>query len=79
MRKQRGTNGEAAILLRPVVRWQGELLQPIEINGGAESHLQPIADPMSEQIAAPEGSCDSGGSLLWRGLSLQPAEETRAG
>ncbi|GAB0190877.1 AN1-type zinc finger protein 5-like [Grus japonensis] len=38
-------------------------LQPMEVNGGADIHLQPVEDPTLEQVDAPEGGCDPVGSL----------------
>ncbi|GAB0183166.1 cAMP-dependent protein kinase inhibitor alpha [Grus japonensis] len=58
-------------------------LQPMEVNGGADIHLQPMEDPMPEQVDAPEGGCEPVGSpcssillaepvALWReNLTLQ--------
>ncbi|XP_076207383.1 uncharacterized protein LOC143166678 [Aptenodytes patagonicus] len=34
---------------------------PMEVHGGADVHLQPVEDPMPEQVDAPEGSCDPRG------------------
>ncbi|GAB0184528.1 AN1-type zinc finger protein 5-like [Grus japonensis] len=33
-------------------------LQPMEDDSGADIHLQPVEDPMSEQVDALEGGCD---------------------
>ncbi|KAK4822211.1 hypothetical protein QYF61_011852 [Mycteria americana] len=38
-------------------------LQPMEVNSGADIHLQPMEDPMSEQVDVPEGGC---GEPTWR-------------
>ena len=59
-------------------------LQPMEVHGGAAIHLQPMEDPMLEQVDAPRGGCDPMGrgahaeaSLLaglltpWEDLMLQ--------
>ncbi|GAB0190182.1 AN1-type zinc finger protein 5-like [Grus japonensis] len=40
-------------------------LQPMEVDGGADIHLQPVEDPMPEQVDAPKGGCDPVGSLHW--------------
>jgi len=32
-------------------------LQPMEVNDGADIHLQPVEDPMPEQMDVPEGRC----------------------
>lgn len=34
-------------------------LQPMQVNGGADIHLQPVKDPMLEKVDVPEGDCDS--------------------
>ncbi|GAB0185727.1 AN1-type zinc finger protein 5-like [Grus japonensis] len=43
-------------------------LQPMEVDGGADIHLQPIEDPRSEQEETPEGGCDPMGSPCWSRL-----------
>ena len=64
-------------MVKTMVR-QAVPLQPMEVNGGAGIHLQPVEDPMLEQVDVPEGSCDPMESLclctllsapvaLWRG------------
>ncbi|GAB0207606.1 AN1-type zinc finger protein 5-like [Grus japonensis] len=47
-------------------------LQPMEVHGGADIHLQPVEDPMPEQVETPEGGCDPMGSLRWRRLLAGP-------
>ncbi|GAB0208359.1 AN1-type zinc finger protein 5-like [Grus japonensis] len=42
---------------------QAVLLQPMEVNGGADIHLQPVEDPTLEQVDAPKGGCDPHGKL----------------
>ena len=37
----------------------------MEVNGGADNHLQLMEDPTPEQVDAPEGGCDPVGSLCW--------------
>ncbi|GAB0180045.1 AN1-type zinc finger protein 5-like [Grus japonensis] len=37
---------------------QAVALQPVEVHGGADIHLQPTEDPTLEQVDAPEGGCD---------------------
>ncbi|GAB0190832.1 zinc finger and BTB domain-containing protein 5 [Grus japonensis] len=32
-------------------------LQSMEVDGGADIHLQPMEDPIPEQVEAPEGGC----------------------
>ncbi|GAB0208932.1 AN1-type zinc finger protein 5-like [Grus japonensis] len=40
-------------------------LQPMEDDGEQRFHLQPMEDPMLEQVEAPEGGCDPMGSPCW--------------
>ncbi|GAB0186275.1 AN1-type zinc finger protein 5-like [Grus japonensis] len=47
-------------------------LQPMEVDGGADIHLQPMEDPMLEQVDAPEGGCDPMGSPHWSRLLAGP-------
>jgi len=42
---------------------QAVTLQPMEVHGGANIHLQPVEDPMPEQVDVPEGGCDPMESL----------------
>ncbi|GAB0183028.1 AN1-type zinc finger protein 5-like [Grus japonensis] len=37
---------------------QAAPLQPMEDDGGADIHLQPVEDPMLEQVDALKGGCD---------------------
>ncbi|GAB0188779.1 AN1-type zinc finger protein 5-like [Grus japonensis] len=59
----------AEIPFQPMVRQAVPLqpipLQPMEVNSGADIHLQPIEDPMPEQVDVPEGGCDPVGSPHW--------------
>lgn len=45
VRREVRRHARATIALQPMVRWQTESLQPSEVNGGAESHWQPMEDP----------------------------------
>ncbi|PKU45706.1 hypothetical protein llap_4002 [Limosa lapponica baueri] len=54
-------------MVKTVVR-QAVTLQPMELNGGADIHLQPMEDPMLEQVDAPDSDCDPMGSLCWSRL-----------
>ncbi|GAB0177816.1 hypothetical protein GRJ2_000246900 [Grus japonensis] len=47
-------------------------LQPMEVDGGADIHLQPMEDPTPEQVEAPEGGCDPVGSPHWSKLLAGP-------
>ncbi|GAB0203313.1 AN1-type zinc finger protein 5-like [Grus japonensis] len=63
------------IPLQPVVKTmvrQAVPLQPMEDDGGADIHLQPMEDPMPEQVEAPDGGCGPMGSLCWSKLLAGP-------
>ncbi|KAK4828110.1 hypothetical protein QYF61_023472 [Mycteria americana] len=73
-----GTGAE--IPLQPVVKTmvrQAVPLQPTEVHGGADIYLQPVEDPMLEQVDAPEGGCDPMGSLRWSRLLAGPVDSWR--
>jgi len=61
----------ADILLQPteksMVR-QIVSLQPMEVNSIAHIHLQPMEDPMLEQVDARKGACDHVKSPRWSWL-----------
>ncbi|KAK4815368.1 hypothetical protein QYF61_001356 [Mycteria americana] len=64
-----GTRAE--IPLQPMVKTmvrQAVPLQPMEVNGGADIHLQPVEDPMPEHVDMPEGGCDPVESPCWSRL-----------
>ena len=68
--------------LQPVVRWQAVPLQPMEVSGGADAHLQPMEDPTPEQADAPEDGRDSMGKpMLEQSVTdtLQLTERTHTG
>ncbi|GAB0207999.1 AN1-type zinc finger protein 5-like [Grus japonensis] len=52
-------------------------LQPMEVNGGADIHLQPEEDPMPEQVDAPKGGCDPTEMLCWSRLLAGPVDPWR--
>ncbi|GAB0208970.1 hypothetical protein GRJ2_003362700 [Grus japonensis] len=52
-------------------------LQPMEDDGGADIHLQPMEDPTPEQVEAPEGGCDPMGSPRWSKLLAGPVAPWR--
>ncbi|GAB0209971.1 AN1-type zinc finger protein 5-like [Grus japonensis] len=52
-------------------------LQPMEDDGGADIHLQPMEDPMPEQVDVPEGGCDPVGSPCWSKLLAGPVDPWR--
>ena len=64
-----GTRAEIPLqpLVQPMVR-QAVPLQPTEVNGGADLHLQPGEEPTPEQVDAPEEGCEPVGSPRWRRL-----------
>ncbi|GAB0181548.1 hypothetical protein GRJ2_000620100 [Grus japonensis] len=47
-------------------------LQPREVHGGADIHLQPVEDPTPESVDAPKGGCDPVGSPRWSNLLAGP-------
>lgn len=70
------THIRTAILLWPMMRWQTEPLQSIDINSGEESCLKSMEDPMLELTKKPMTQ----GSPHWRDPSLgklQTTEGTR--
>ena len=44
-------------MVKTMVR-QAVPLQPMEVHGGADIHLQPVEDPTPEQVDASEGGCN---------------------
>ena len=52
-------------------------LQPMEDHCGADIHLQPVEDPMPEQVDASKGGCDPVGSLRWSRLLAGPVAPWR--
>ncbi|GAB0183513.1 AN1-type zinc finger protein 5-like [Grus japonensis] len=52
-------------------------LQTMEVNGGADIHLQPMEDPTPEQVEAPERGCDPMGSLRWSKFLAGPVARWR--
>ncbi|GAB0189093.1 AN1-type zinc finger protein 5-like [Grus japonensis] len=63
-------------MVKTVVR-QAVPLQPMEVDGGADIHLQPMEDPMPEQVEAPEGGCDPMGSPRCSRLLAGPVDPWR--
>ena len=47
-------------------------LQPMEVNSGADIHLQPVEDPTLEQVDVPQGGCDPKGN--WSRLLAGPVD-----
>ncbi|OPJ89134.1 hypothetical protein AV530_016360 [Patagioenas fasciata monilis] len=78
-----GTPGtRAEIPLQPMVKTMGRQavpLQPMEVQSGADIHLQPIEDPMPEQMDAPKGGCDPMESLCWSRLLAGPVNPVERG
>ncbi|GAB0179307.1 hypothetical protein GRJ2_000396000 [Grus japonensis] len=52
-------------------------LQPMEDDGGADIHLQPMQDPMPEQVDVPEEGCNPMGSPHWSRLLAGPVDPWR--
>ncbi|CAM9893866.1 unnamed protein product, partial [Bubo scandiacus] len=53
-------------------------LQPMEVNGGADLHLQPVEeDPTPAQVNVSKGGCDPVGSPRWSRLLAGPAAPWR--
>ncbi|GAB0204350.1 epimerase family protein SDR39U1 [Grus japonensis] len=70
----------AEILLQPMEKImvrQAVPLQPMEVHGGADIHLQPREDPTPEQVEAPEGGCDPVGSPCWSRVLARPVAPWR--
>ena len=72
-----GTGAE--IPLQPVVKTmvrQAVPLQPMEVHGGADIHLQPVEDPHRSR-RMPKGRCDPVGSPRWSRLLAGPVDPWR--
>ena len=65
------------IPLQPMVKTIVTQAVPMGVYGGADSHLQPMEDPMPEQVDVPEGGCDPVGSLCWHRLLAGPVDPWR--
>ncbi|KAK4829100.1 hypothetical protein QYF61_002051, partial [Mycteria americana] len=68
------------IPLQPVVKTtvrQAVPLQPMEVHSRADIHLQPMEDPMPEQVDAPNGGYDPVGSPCWSRLLAGPVAPWR--
>jgi len=52
-------------------------LQPMEVHGGADLHLQPVEGTPRWSRWMPEGGCDPVGSLCWSRLLPGPADPWR--
>ncbi|GAB0181411.1 hypothetical protein GRJ2_000606400 [Grus japonensis] len=70
----------AEIPLQPLEKTmvrQAVPLQPMKVHGRADIHLQPMEDPVLEQVKTPEGGCDSVGSPHWSRLLAGPVDPWR--
>ncbi|GAB0184414.1 AN1-type zinc finger protein 5-like [Grus japonensis] len=56
---------------------QAVSLQPMEVNSGADIHLQPVEDSMLEQVNVPEGGYDPIESPCWSKLLAGPVAPWR--
>ncbi|PKU46660.1 protein pxr1-like [Limosa lapponica baueri] len=64
------------IHLQPVVKTtvrQAAPLQPMEVNGGADTHLQPMEDCVRAG-GCPKGGCDPVGRPCWSRLLAEPVD-----
>ncbi|GAB0205975.1 hypothetical protein GRJ2_003063100 [Grus japonensis] len=52
-------------------------LQPMEVHGGADIHLQLVEDPTLEQVEEPKGGCQPVGSPRWSGFLAGPVAPWR--
>jgi len=52
-------------------------LQTMDVHDGADMHLQPVEDPMLEQVDVPKGGCDPMRSLCWSTLLAGPVDSWR--
>ncbi|GAB0186401.1 hypothetical protein GRJ2_001105400 [Grus japonensis] len=70
-----GTGAEIPLqpMEKTMVR-QAVPLQPMEVNDGADIHLQPVEDPTPEPVDAPEGGCGPMGSPCWSRLLAGPVD-----
>ncbi|KAK4831110.1 LOW QUALITY PROTEIN: hypothetical protein QYF61_015413 [Mycteria americana] len=68
-----GTGAELPLqlMVKTMVR-QAVPLRRMEVNGGADLHLQPVEDPTLEQVDVPEGGWDPVGNLHWSRLLAGP-------
>jgi len=70
-----GAGGE--IPLQPVMKTmvrQAVPLQPMGVHSQADIHLQPMEDPMLEQVDIPKGDWDCMGSSCWSRLLPGPVD-----
>jgi len=63
-------------MMNTVVR-QVVSLQPMDVHGGADLHLQPVEGTPHRSRWVPEAGCDPVGSLRWSRLLLGPADPWR--
>ncbi|KAK4832525.1 hypothetical protein QYF61_023857, partial [Mycteria americana] len=67
----------AGISLQPMMKTMVKHVVPlqiIEVNGGADIHLQPMEEPMPEQVGALERGRDPVGSPCWSRLLSGPVD-----
>jgi len=64
------------LVMKPMVR-QAVPLQPIEVHGGADIHLQPMEGTPCWSRWMLEGSCEPMGSQRWSRLLARPADPWR--
>ena len=64
------------LMVKTMVR-QAVSLQPMNVHGGADIHLQPMEDPTPEQADTPKGVCDPVESPHWSRLLARPVDPWR--
>jgi len=71
-----GTEAEVPLqpVLKTVVR-QAVPLQPMEVHGGADIHMQPREDPTPQHMDVPEGGCDPVESPHWSRVLAGPVAQ----
>jgi len=52
-------------------------LQPMEVHGGADIHLQPVKDPNPEQLDGPTKGCNPVERPHWSRLLAEPVDPWR--
>jgi len=84
VKKERGGGarnaGAESLPFQPVMKTmvrQVVPLQPMEVHGGADFHLQPVEGTPCRSRWMPEGGCDPMGSPRWNRLLPGPADPWR--
>jgi len=67
----------AEIPLQPMEKTtvrQAVPMQPMDVHRGTDTHLQPVENPMLEQVNVPEAGCEPVGSPHWNRLLAGPVD-----